>query len=57
MDETRSAVVAPLPNQTDIRRRAQRGIVAGYLHELSERHQNEESHRRAPEAVNERAGD
>ena len=57
MDETSSAAVAQPPNQMDVRRRAQRGIVAGYLHELSERHQTDESRRRDPDAVNEPVGD
>lgn len=56
MDEPRSPAATPPPNQTDVRRRAQRGIVAGYLHELSARHQAGESRNRAPEAVNDPGG-
>jgi len=38
MQDTRTAVPAESAKRTAVRRRAKRGLVAGYIHEISGRH-------------------
>jgi hypothetical protein len=53
MTEPRTPVDTDTPRPLQLRRRVKRGIVASYIHELSERHNAHEPHAQdgAPEAV------
>ena len=50
MTETRTPVEAPSPRRIQQHRRIKRGIVASYIHQISERHNDDLAHE-ATEAV------
>ena len=56
MTETRTPVQVPSPRRTQQHRRIKRGIVASYIHQISERHNDDAADERlATEAVAEPA--
>jgi hypothetical protein len=52
MEEARRATAQEQPKKSQIRR-AQRGIVAGYIHELSERHGDRHASQSLPQLSSE----